>query len=368
MKVSYARVLSLAAVLCSALFVFHTEMFLNWKTDVLHWLQRTVPANKLDGNRRLQGMTETLTRYGGELGNFDPEMCPPGSLTLNVTHMTPLHFDCPTLFIVGTPKGGTTTLIELVSMHPNFEGADLHKKGVGKGEIFYFTRCPIDHKAPKTWDQYKEHFPTGVVTGESTALYLAGCEVPKRLFQACGVKAKVVMLFRNPVHRIISHFVMDRMLQPKKKISVDDYVNIQLKNYNLAAKQLQFYKSVTRDWKKPSCIPQLDVINVVYFGLYYQHLMNWLCNFPANNIMVINSEEFYRHTPRVVTQVLHFIGLNSLPEETNTVINTTVYNKGRYDKFDTRMSDKLLKQLHNLYKPFNKALFELLHWEDVDWS
>ena len=70
----------------------------------------------------------------------------------------------------------------------------------------------------------------------------------------------------------------------------------------------------------------------------------------------------------ILQEVLHFIGLNSLPEEKNTAVNTTVYNKGRYDKFDTRMSDKRLKQLHNLYKPFNKALIELLYWEDVDWS
>ena len=84
--------------------------------------------------------------------------------------------------------------------------------------------------------------------------------------------------------------------------------------------------------------------------------------------MVVNSEEFFLQPQRIVTQVLNFIGLSSLPKEYNTAVNTTVYNKGRYDKFDTRMSDKLLKQLHNLYKPFNEALFELLSWEDVDWS
>ena len=368
MKVRYARILSFAAILSSALFIFHTKMYWKWKVDFLHGLQATI-TDTLGENRRLQEKMKTLTRYGNDIRHFDVEICPPSSIILNLTKMTPLHSDCPTLFIVGTPKGGTTTLIELVSMHPNFEGAKLHKRGFSKGELFYFMRPPKVIKSPMKWDRYKKQFPTGVVTGESTSLYLSGCEVPKKLFQACGRKAKVVILFRNPIRRIISHFVMHRMILRKKNISVEDFVSLQLTKYSQAANKPHLYiNNVTHDWNKQTCIPQLDVKNVVHLGLYYVHLMNWLCNFPAENIMVVNSEEFFLQTQRIVTQVLNFIGLNSLPKENNTAVNTTVYNKGRYDNFDTRMSDKLLKRLHNLYKPFNEALFELLSWEDVDWS
>ena len=55
-----------------------------------------------------------------------------------------MHSDCPTLFVVGAPKGGTTSMLEFVSMHPGFEGAGLRKKGFARGEIFYFTRHDID--------------------------------------------------------------------------------------------------------------------------------------------------------------------------------------------------------------------------------
>lgn len=370
MKVRYARILAFAAILSPALFIFHTAMYWTheWKVDFLHTFQATITDTRGE-NSRLQEKMKTLTRYGNNIRHFDVEMCPPSSIILNLTKMKPLHSDCPTLFIVGTPKGGTTTLIELVSMHPNFEGAELQKRGFSKGELFYFTRPPTHFKSPMTWGQYIKHFPTGVVTGESTSWYLSGCEVPKKLFQACGRKAKVVMLFRNPVRRIISQYVMHRMTLRKKNASVEVFVSRQLTLYNQAANKLHTYISnVAHDWNKQSCMPQLDAKNVIYFGLYYVHLMNWLCNFPAENVMVVNSEEFFLQPQRIVTQVLNFIGLNSLPIENNTAVNTTVYNKGRYDKFDTRMSDKLLEQLHNLYKPFNEALFELLSWEDVDWS
>ena len=170
MKVRYPRILAFAAILSSALFIFQTW---KWKVHFLHSLQAST-TDTLGENRRLQEKTKTLTRYGNDIRHLNVEICPSSSIIRNLTKMKPLHSDCPTLFIVGTPKGGTTTLIELVSMHPNFEGAELHKRGFGKGELFYFTRPPRYFRHPMTWDQYIKHFPTGVVTGESTSWYLSG--------------------------------------------------------------------------------------------------------------------------------------------------------------------------------------------------
>ena len=78
-------------------------------------------------------------------------------------------------------------------------------------------------------------------------------------------------------------------------------------------------------------------------GLYYPQVMNWLCNFPAENIMIIQSEEFSFKSCN--TGVIHFIGLNSLPEENYNAMSSTAYNKGNYDKYGAKMSDKQLKKL-----------------------
>ena len=152
------------------------------------------------------------------------------------------------------------------------------------------------------------------------------------------------------------------------KASIDEFVSSELKKYNVIATQPRMrIKNVLGDWSKQRCMPQLEKNNVIYFGLYYMQLMNWLCNFPAENIMIIQSEEFYNNPTTVVSQVLHFINLTSLSEE-NITLSTTIYNKGDYGKFNTRVSDKLLKELRNLYQPFNEALFELLSWNNVDWN
>ena len=69
---------------------------------------------------------------------------------------------------------------------------------------------------------------------------------------------------------------------------------------------------------------------IIYEGLYYVHLMNWLCNFPSENIMIINSEEFYRNASTVLDLVFQFLNLKRLDADTYKWITLTTYNKGKY--------------------------------------
>ena len=145
----------------------------------------------------------TLTRYGIDI-NFDPETCPSDSLRAmsKLEHATPLLNDCPTLFIVGARKGGTTSLYQYVSKHPGFKGIHLNE-GRRAGETFYFQRHDIDNM--QSWQDYQNLFPQNAsMSGESSVGNLLHCKVPQRLFSSCGKQAKVVMLFRNPIERFVS--------------------------------------------------------------------------------------------------------------------------------------------------------------------
>ena len=108
---------------------------------------------------------------------------------------------------------------------------------------------------------------------------------------------------------------------------------------------------------------------MIFEGLYYIHLSNWLCNFPAENILLINSEEMYQNTSTIMKQVFHFLGLEPMPENELNQIGTHVYNKGNYgnipDHQQLSMSDKQL--LQNTFEPYNKALLKLLQWKKTDW-
>ena len=176
-------------------------------------------------------------------------------------------------------------MFQYISMHPDFVGANLHTKEAG-----YFMRRDL------TWDQYIKHFPVGVVAGEQIPQYMSVCTIPRKIFQYCSRKTKVVMLFRNLIDRFISFYLYKRMINKRIQISMDNHVKSQLNKYNAAATQLQL--CITNTTHEQCCMPRGT--NDIYDGLYYLHLLNWLCNFPAENIMIINIEEFYQYPPTAI--------------------------------------------------------------------
>ena len=320
--------------------------------------------------------TETLTRLGSDM-KFDLRSCPNGSIMTNSTlaNYPPLHNDCPTLFIVGARKAGSTSLIHYLSKHPGFEGARLDR-GPQAGETSYF------HKRfeTKTWEEYLEYFPSGdgVMTGESSVGNLVHCLVPQRIHQYCGRQAKIVILLRDPVDRFVSNFRMrariggyglGKLRQPISKFiehELDAFFHATNRKGSTLPKQPEVLHHV---FKSLRC-KFLPARNMFYEGVYYVHVMNWLCNFPAENIMIVNSEEFFQRRSAILKQVFQFLGLRPLAEESYKVITADVYNQGNYDNVPPRqrLTEEYRRKLRTAYEPFNKALFELLDWSDVEWT
>ena len=315
--------------------------------------------------------TETLTRLGTDL-NFDLRTCPPGSIMTNPKHVNtpPVHSDCPRLFVAGARKGGSTSMIQYVSKHPDFKGAKLN--GPNVGEVFFFMSKYYKPESMKQWRWYLSNFPKGVITGESSVGYMVHCLVPERIFWACGKQAKIVMLLRDPVDRFVSNFLM-RVRVPAygnkitKSTPITSVIQEELKAFLNRTSKLN-PATLTQNWRNLRCTFQQSE-NMIFEGLYYIHLSNWLCNFPAENILLINSEEMYQNTSTIMKQVFLFLGLKPMPENELNKIGTHVYNKGKYgnipDHQQLSTSDKQL--LQNTFEPYNKALLKLLQWKKTDW-
>ena len=317
--------------------------------------------------------TETLTRLGSDL-KFDKQSCPSESIITNSTiiNSSPLHNTCPTLFILGARKAGTTSLIQYLSKHPNFEGARLDR-GPKAGETFFF------HKTfeTKPWEEYLAYFPSGsgVMTGESSVGNFVHCLVPGRIYSYCGRQAKVVVLLRNPVDRFVSNFRMRARIggygMGKLRQPIGKFIKNELGDFFSTAtgKKLSTLqvKDVRHGWASLRC-KFLPAKNMFYEGLYYVHLKNWLCNFPAENILILNSEEFFQKTAKILKQVFQFLGLRSLPEESYNA--TAVYNQGSYKNIPPhqRLTETYRSKLRLAYKPFNEALFQLLDWRNMRWT
>lgn len=307
-----------------------------------------------------------MVRVGTELKLDINNQCPPGSLMLNRSQdFSPAHTNCPTLFIVGVRKGGTTSLYYYISKHPDFEGIMLY--GPSAGETFYFGR----HFERFTWEYYISLFPSGVTTGESSVENLVHKLAPSRLYKSCGTQAKVIVLLRDPIRRLESNVLMRAKLKRAEYMKSKDSKSTTSAVVN--ASLSHFHERVVRrtknlnpsEWYKLTGLFSASA-NMVYEGLYYVHLLNWLCNFPAENILIINSEEFFKNPSTVLDVTVQFLGMKRLNMKTYKSMISLTYNKGHYDD-DHRLTESDREKLLEVYDPFNKALLKLLQWNNANW-
>jgi [heparan sulfate]-glucosamine 3-sulfotransferase 2 len=282
----------------------------------------------------------------------------------------PLHESCPAAFIIGARKGGTTSLYQYLSHHPDFEGIHL-EDGPTAGETFHFSARYFT----ENWRLYKSRFPKlPLMTGDASVGNLVNCKVPGRIFESCGNFSKILILLRNPVNRYLSNFHMRTRLNTRQFSSntgLTTIINLEMSS---------FYKSLinsgitigvnerdTGHWSRYLCMFGPS-INMLYEGLYYVHLMNWLCNYPSENILIMNSEEFYTNTTSILHQVYQFLGLSPLSEERMQLIASFVFNKGTSVMSSHQMLQETdHKKLRHFYNSFNNALTKLLQWDGITW-
>ena len=178
------------------------------------------------------------------------------------------------------------------------------------------------------------------------------------------MESKPRSLLRNPIKRFVSNFLMRARLSTRNIRNTTAFTTVvktELDEFFSAVFQQNLIPDIAQlphKWTDIRCLFNPST-NIVFEGLYYMHVLNWLCNFPAENILIINSEEFYRNASVILKQVFQFSGLKPLPQETLTWITSTVYNKGKYYNIPSYQRPTLMdrKKLNSVYEPFNRALF-----------
>ena len=311
-----------------------------------------------------------LTRYGASL-QFDPDdRCPPDSLmhAAGWKHLRPRTSLCPEVFVIGAKKGGTTSLIQYLSKHPDFEGIRLNEvKWVG--ETFYFAQ----KYTSMSLSQYVHLFPRNKMSGDASVDNLLFCKSPERIFKTCGFKPKIIILLRHPIKRYISNFMMRierpvyTMFNTSTSISETTHREHQILKNAIDHKGVDLPQNRS-DWTNYRCLFSCCT-SMIYEGMYYVFVMNWLCNFPKENIMILNSDEMFAYTGDIYKEVLTFLGLKPLAETEIQRITSMVYNKSpEPNQSQYQLKEDDIHLLNSIYKSFNKELLELLNWSSVNWS
>jgi hypothetical protein len=241
----------------------------------------------------------------------------------------------PNFIVIGTQRGGTTSLYNYLLQHPDCRGA-LSK------EVHFFD---LNYAKGLTW--YLAHFPPrraadpAFITGEASPYYLFHPQTPPRVAQTLP-HVKLIALLRNPIERAYSHYQF--------KVS---------QGYE----HLPFEEALTLDpaWKLKDQF-ESDAINWAEYrhysylarGIYINQLQRWLAHVAPDRLLILKSEEFFREPARVFSHILDFLGLAHWQPP-----HFQPYNVGSY----AELSDTVRNRLHQFFHPYNERL---AHWLNMD--
>ena len=238
----------------------------------------------------------------------------------------------PDFVIIGTQRGGTTSLYRYLTDHPDV-GAALRK------EIHFFER---HYHQGMNW--YLAHFPTRdeiPVVGEASPNYLLHPDVPERARRDVP-HAKFIALLRNPVDRAYSQYQMN-VRRGIESLTFEDAIDKERERLN------RCNDPASPTWRQSSYIKR---------GLYREQLERWMSVFPREQFLIVKSEDFYRSPERVVRQTLTYLGLRSWSPADFKAYHLTVYPD---------MDPATRKHLAEYFAPYNKQLYTLvgrnLGWE-----
>jgi hypothetical protein len=255
----------------------------------------------------------------------------------------------PDFLILGVQKGGTTTLFDQLSSHPQVVGPAVK-------EIQFFS---FEYHRGKNW--YRSHFPLvpklwwwsvcsgkRCLTGEGSPPYLYHPLVPARVVKVVP-KAKFIVLLRDPVARAYSHYEHNKALGRE---SLDFSAALAAEERRTSAQ----YRAVVEGNGDPA---DPSFLRYAYRarGCYAEQLKRWFNVFPREQFLILKSESLFTNGEAVLSEVCEFLGI------ANHQFSAKKSNAGSYRAMPFEATD----ELRDYYRPRNYELSELLG-EEFLWT
>lgn len=248
----------------------------------------------------------------------------------------------PTFLIIGTMKGGTTSLHRYLRQHPEVFMPERKELNFFLDE---YTGPPIDPPEERNWSRgitwYERQF-AGVegerAVGEASANYSRYPTYPGVAERIAAVvpKAKIIYLVRNPIDRVLSHYL-------------HDVAN--------GREQCPLHIAVRRDdrYLAPS--------------RYATQCEHYLRGFSSDQLLLLKTDDLLAQRAETVRRVLEFIGVNGnvhlrldfeahrSSEKLRKTRALTAARQSRYRRFVPRTVRRRLRRL--LANPLNTSRTEV---------
>ena len=307
----------------------------------------------------------------------------------------------PEFMLVGGAKCGSTSFARYLSAHPQI-------KNPGPADWL-----PPIRKEPNCWSWHRHHAEYQslfvnespilnpargqFVSGEFSTSSLIHPLVPRRV-QANLPRLRIFVLLRNPVDRAYSHFMMARNAGMEKECTFEEIVRREIDEVPelLAAHERGFLSTVgdsescysTNDGtpirvaKHEQGSPKRSIRNdmdlrdfyfqsYVFRSLYHDQLHRWLRLFPREQLMIIESENFFESEADTMHEVAEFLGLEAFEFQAAAQLQRSwdagASNASEKPQDYAAMDVATRKQLTDFFEPYNQQLYGLID-EDFGWN
>ena len=246
----------------------------------------------------------------------------------------------PDYLIIGAQKSGTSSLFRYLGESPHVELPTAK-------EIHFF-----DNRFEMGLDWYRSHFPPGHtgkprMTGEASPYYVFHPLAPERIRETLP-DVRLVLLLRNPVERAVSHYYHE--------------VGNGHEDLPLPAALDREEERLEGEAERIVAQPGYSSFNHRHFsyqarGVYVDQLIRWQSVFPAEQLLVLNSERLFDDPVKEMAQVYAFLELPGSPPD-----DLGAYNQRDYPAIPRAVEDRLVEH----FAPHNARLRDYIG-QDFGW-
>ncbi len=226
---------------------------------------------------------------------------------------------------VGTQKGGTTTLYELLKCHPDIYLPD-------NKEIHYFTK---HYARGDRWytEQFQSALP-GQLRGEITPYYLFHEAAPQRI-HTMRKRMKIIALLRNPVERTLSQY-FHSCRWGLEMLNLEDA---------LAAEHKRLAGSLDLISKSGGTHGSHQEHSYMSRSRYEQQLERYFRLFGRAHVLVLRSEDLFTGRPEFINIICNFLNISPFKQD----YPIPLANQGKGEA--NQVPEKIRRQLRDELTP-----------------
>ena len=205
----------------------------------------------------------------------------------------------PDYLILGTQRGGTTTLQKHLTRHPRIKSARF-----AKGVHFF----DVNYQRGEMW--YRSHFHTGsgraivgrpypILTGEASPYYLYHPLAAERI-AAVLERPRLIVVLRDPIERAFSHH-QHEVARGFEDLSFEEA---------LEAEPDRLAGEVERLMEDPGYVSHSHQHHsYLDRGMYHRQLAVYFEHFPRDQVFIADSADLFQRPAEVYSRLLDFLGV-----------------------------------------------------------